>query len=544
LTNPKIRQKLLDSFAEETDSAAVHLKAAAMPKQANKVLLPSNHVKPTEIYAPTFRDGDRVVLIRYPHAGTFEIPELTVNNRTPEAKKLLGVGKGGTAPDAVVIHPKVAERLSGADFDGDAVVVIPNNRGTIETTRPLDNLKGFDPQQYKVPLGPKTKKHPEGTPIIEPATKQHEMGNITNLIADMTVKGANTNELSRAVRHSMVVIDSEKHNLDYKRSAIDHGILDLKRRYQGVHPRTGQPRGASTLITRATSEVRVPNRKARPAAEGGAVNRTTGRKEFVDTGEHTVRFKDPSSGRLKVKAARSKAEAEAWAQENVPAGVKVEIKPKTFKSQKLAETEDAHTLVSDHGGTQIEHVYADHSNRLKAMANQARLESLHTPLRRASPSAKVTYADAVQSLKSQLAIAEKNAPFERQAQVVANTMVAQRKRANPNMDKDTERKISGQALTTARIRTGAGKTRIDITPREWEAIQAGAISNHMLEKILRNTDVDKVRKLATPRVNPVMTPALTSRARTMLASGYTAAEVADHLGVAVSTLKSSVAEGG
>jgi DNA-binding NarL/FixJ family response regulator len=178
------------------------------------------------------------------------------------------------------------------------------------------------------------------------------------------------------------------------------------------------------------------------------------------------------------------------------------------------------------------------------MANEARLESLRTPLRRASPSAKVTYSDAVQSLKSQLAIAEKNAPLERQAQVVANTMVAQRKRANPTMDKDTERKISGQALTTARIRTGAGKTRIDITPREWEAIQAGAISNHMLEKILRNTDVDKVRKLATPRVNPVMTPALTSRARTMLASGYTAAEVADHLGVAVSTLKSSVAEGG
>jgi hypothetical protein len=114
-------------------------------------------MKPTEIFAPTFRDGERVVLIRYPHAGTFEIPELTVNNRTPEAKKLLGVGKGGTAPDAVVIHPKVAERLSGADFDGDAVVVIPNN-GERSRPHPLDNLKGFDPQQYKVPLGPKTRR--------------------------------------------------------------------------------------------------------------------------------------------------------------------------------------------------------------------------------------------------------------------------------------------------------------------------------------------------------------------------------------------------
>jgi hypothetical protein len=64
-----------------------------MPRQATKVILPSNHIKPTEIFAPTFRNGERVVLVRYPHAGTFEIPELIVNNKSREAKKLVGYRK-------------------------------------------------------------------------------------------------------------------------------------------------------------------------------------------------------------------------------------------------------------------------------------------------------------------------------------------------------------------------------------------------------------------------------------------------------------------
>ena len=40
---------------------------------------------------------------------------------------------------------------------------------------------------------------------------QTEMGKISNLITDMTLKGATQDELARAVRHSMVVIDAEKH---------------------------------------------------------------------------------------------------------------------------------------------------------------------------------------------------------------------------------------------------------------------------------------------------------------------------------------------
>src|SRR5690606_21658099 len=96
----------------------------------------------------------------------------------------------------------------------------------------------------------------EGMPKMTAKQKQSEMGKVSNLITDMTIKGANTNEIARAVRHSMVVIDAEKHNLNYKQSAIDNGISQLKQKYQG-----GADKGASTLISRTTSEQRVPTRK-------------------------------------------------------------------------------------------------------------------------------------------------------------------------------------------------------------------------------------------------------------------------------------------
>lgn len=544
LTNPQVKRRLLESFGDESDSAAVHLKAANMPRQATKVLLPSNAVKPTEIFAPTFKDGERVALIRYPHAGTFEIPELTVNNRTRAARDLLQVGRGGKAPDAVVIHPKVAERLSGADFDGDAVVVIPNNRREIRSTPALEKLKGFDPQTYKVPT---PREDPaNGRVTISPTRKQHEMGNVTNLISDMTIRGASFDEISRAVRHSMVVIDSEKHNLDFKRSEVDHGIRDLKKRYQGVHPRTGQARGASTLITRATSETRVNKRKPRPAAEGGPIDPKTGKRVFVETGEHNVKFKG-ADGKPVTKSFGSREAAEKFVREQQPKG---EISQRKEKSVRLAETDDAYTLVSEGRGTRMEQIYADHSNRLKALANEARKEQLRVQNIPYQPSAAKVYAHEVKSLDAKLALAEKNAPFERQAQVVANRIVAQRRQANPDMEPDELRKIKGQALTEARMRTGAKKTRLGtpaspITTREWEAIQAGAISNHKLERILRNADLDAVRERATPRIRPVMTDAMTTRAKQMLAAGYTIAEVSDHLGIAPSTLTSGVAaEGG
>lgn len=94
-------------------------------------------MKDDEVYAPNYKNGETIALIRYPHGGTFEIPILTVNNKQPEAKRVLG-----NAIDAVGINSKVAERLSGADFDGDTVMVIPTGGKTkIKSTPYLDGLK-------------------------------------------------------------------------------------------------------------------------------------------------------------------------------------------------------------------------------------------------------------------------------------------------------------------------------------------------------------------------------------------------------------------
>lgn len=517
LTNPQVRKKLLETFADETDSAAVHLKAAAMPRQATKVILPSNKVKPTEVFAPTFTHGESVVLIRYPHAGTFEIPELTVNNRTKEAKDIVGISKGGTARDAIVIHPRVAERLSGADYDGDNVVVIPNDHRNIKNQPALKELKGFDTKTYKVALGPKTEQYPDGTPIIKPERKQQEMGAVTNLISDMTIKGAPMHEIARAVKHSMVVIDSEKHNLDFMASARNNGILDLKKRYQGVSEK-GQAKGASTLVTKAGSPEFVLDRKAaftkdRPDLArigSNTINRATGEKVYQYTGKTNAKGKE-----------------------------------KRVRSQKLAETTDAFTLLEAGKSSRIEQIYASHSNELKALANAARKEYVSTDNIKYNKSSREVYAHEVSSLDAKLNEALKNSPLERQAQVVANHIIAQQKRADPTMKKDEEKKLRGRALTEARLRTGANKKRLGgedapITDREWEAIQAGAISSHKLEKILQNSDLDAIRARATPRTNIVMTDALSTRARQMVASGYTLSAIAEHLGVNLSTLTSNL----
>jgi DNA-binding CsgD family transcriptional regulator len=492
LTNPAVRRRLLDSFADDVDSAAVHLKAAALPRQGSHVILPVNSLKPDQIYAPNFNNGERVALVRYPHGGIFEIPELTVNNRHPEAKKLLG-----NAKDAVGIHSKVAERLSGADFDGDTVLVIPNNDRKVKTAPALKGLENFDPQRA-YPGYP-------GMPKMSARTKQVQMGVVSNLITDMTIRGANSTELAAAVRHSMVVIDAEKHNLNYKQSAIDNGIARLKAKYQH-DPNNPGSQGASTLISRASAEIRVADRKARSAAEGGAVDKATGKKVYVETG-----------------AGYTNAQGK--------------FVPKQIKSQRLAETDDANTLSS---GTPIEKIYADHSNRLKSLANQARKASVSTRSIPYSPSAKTAYSKEVTSLNAKLEVALRNAPLERQAQVLANAVYAQKRQANPDMDVAEAKKVKAQALAEARARTGAKKQRIKIEPPEWAAIQAGAISNHKLDQILSNADLDQVKQLATPKSSTTVSPAKKQRAQQMLESGYTQAEVAAALGISVSTLKSTI----
>lgn len=486
LTHPAIKRKLLEGFADDADSSAVHLKAAALPRQANYVILPLSKIKDTEVYAPNFRDGEEVVLIRHPHGGIFEIPQLRVNNRNPEGKKLLGK----QPRDAIGIHSKVAEKLSGADFDGDTVLVIPNNDHKIKTRATLDGLKNFD-AKASFPAYP-------GMTPMDSRTKGTQMGDISNLITDMTIKGAPFQEIARAVKHSMVVIDAEKHNLDWVGSAKANGIAQLKAKYQGK-----SNAGAATLISRASSRKEVNERK-----QGFKIDPSTGEKIFTETGA----FQTNKKG---------------------------QVVRKKQRSTKLAETNDAHTLST---GTDIEQLYADHSNTLKAMANEARLETLKTKSVPYSPSAKLAYAKEVADLEAKLNIALRNRPLERQAQIIAGAQVVLKRQANPEMDKAELKKIKYQALEDARRRTGAIKQRIEITDKEWEAIQAGAISNNRLNDILNNTDLDQVKQRATPRVRLLMSPSKKARAAAMLADGYTRAEVADHLGVSVSTLNNGLDE--
>lgn len=481
--NPVIKRNLLDKFADGCDSASVHLKAAGLPRQASKVILPFPDMKENEIYAPSFRDGESVVLIRYPHAGTFEIPQLTVNNKNETANRLIR-----NAQDAVGIHPKVAERLSGADFDGDTVLVIPTRGVNIKTSQPLKGLKDFDP---KIAY-PAYKGMPEPGSKGSGFNKQRQMGDVSNLITDMTLKGATPDELAAAVRHSMVVIDAEKHNLNWRQSYEDNHIAQLKEKYQG-----GKNRGASTLISKASSD-------ARPGARKEYIDPATGKKVYSYTGETYTNRKGKTV-------------------------------PRTIKSTKMAETEDAYTLSS---GTVMETVYAEHANKLKALANRSRKESYSTTPIPYSPTAKKTYSSEVDSLNSKLNIALQNRPLERKAQLLANAKVRIVKDANPDMDADDIKKLKGRCLTEARIQTGARKQQIEITPKEWEAIQAGAISTNKLQQIVNNSDLDVLKQLAMPREYKTMTPAKQSRARAMEARGYTTAEIADALGVSTSTVQS------
>jgi hypothetical protein len=500
LTNPTVREKLLKSFSDSVDSDAVHLNAAGMPRSFYHAILPFNSLKDTEVYAPNFNHGERVALIRYPHGGKFEIPELIVNNRAPEPKKMIG-----QARDAVGINHKVAERLSGADFDGDFVMVIPNGRDLIKSAPPLKQLEGFDPQKYKLP---------DDAPKLKADRKGKLMGDVSNLITDMTIQKASSEEIARAVKHSMVVIDAEKHHLDYKRSAQEHGIAALKERYQGRHP-NGQLKGASTLISRATAEARVPDRKKRPAEEGGHIDPATGKLMWKDTGKQKVTRRTLKSGEERTK-----------------------VEPLTKKSTKLAETDDAYTLLSKDGGTLIERVYADHSNRMKALANQARKEMVNNPDRiPVSNSAKRVYKAEVDQLKVDLEVALRNSPRERAAQVLHNTLVAQKKAAKPDMTDAELKKVRSQTLLEARERTGAKKVLVPISEKQWAAIQAGAVSKNMLTKILDNADIEVVKKLATPRPDLKMGSAETARAKALMAQGLTQAEAARVLGVSLTTLK-------
>lgn len=500
LTNPTIKRYYLEQFANSCDADAVHLKAARLPGQTQKVLLPLPEGKPNECYCPSLPDGTPVALVRYPHGGTFEIPTLTVNNRNKHAREIFG-----NAMDAIGIHPSAASILSGADFDGDTAMVIPLTGTKVKTSKPLAALKDFDPKtQFNGD-------HLAKKDIMTKAATQTQMGMITNLITDMTVvgnemvknhqitQGQFEKDLAKAVAHSMVVIDAHKHQLDYKASEKYFDIKGLREKY-------GFTGGASTLLSRSKGQTWVPDRREK------AVSKLTkdelerwkrGEKIYEDTG------KTKWNGDLVM-----------------------------VKSTNMAEAKDAAELSY---GTKMEQYYVDYANQMKALANAARAEMRATEKLVYNPSARIAYKDAVESLSSKLKIALMNAPLERKAQALANSTYLVEKADHPEYDKEALKKAKSRHLEAARDATGAKKNKIAISDREWEAIQAGAIHDSKLLQILSNSDPDKLRERAMPRGTSIDSAKI-ARAKSLMNSGYTWAEAAEMLGVSVSGLQSAMNE--
>lgn len=502
--NPTVKKSLLKDFADGCDAQSVSLKAVSLPRQLYQVILPLTTVKDDEIYAPNFKDGEEVALIRYPHAGTFEIPILKVNNNNSEAKKHIGTN----ALDAVGISSKVAERLSGADFDGDTVMVIPNNsKNKILSTKALDGLKNFDPKmEYP---------YVEGMTVMTKGETQKQMGIVSNLITDMTIKGADLDEMARAVRHSMVVIDAEKHRLNYKQSEKDNNIAELKEKYQEHYDLDGNLKksGASTLLSRAKNEVYITKRKG-----SGYIDPETGKMIYKE---------DPNATYTKEKVNKRTGE------------VTTVTKVRQEKKAQMELVDDAHVLST---GTPVEELYADYANQLKALANQSRLAIKQAGRQTVNKEAKQTYKAEVADLEEQLTKAKLNAPREKQAELLAYSRAQAKKADSPDMTDEQYSKIHNQELVKARAEVKAQRSTVNISDKQWQAIQEGAITENVLTQVLRYADPDRVKQLAIPRTSTGLTSSQKARISRFANNGYSNSQIAEALGISVSSVQKYLAD--
>lgn len=582
LNNPVIKKYYLDEFAKKCDKAAEDLKAAALPGQKYHVIIPNNTLKDNEIYAPGYTSGTKLALIRYPHGGTFEIPILTVNNKNKLGEKLIGK----MSIDAVCINHNVANRLSGADFDGDTVMCIPTHdpkgKVKITSTQPIPELRNFTPDIYKYD---KKVENKDGTytyyregkkfKVMSEQYKQNQMGEVSNLITDMTLLGANNHEIARAVKHSMVVIDAVKHKYDWKQSYIDNDIKSLQDKYQLKVKKDGTIKsgGATTIVSRASGEVDIPKTRGEPKInikgkewynpdkpEGSLIykkaldkdlyyadkkkNKNTGLTEIKTIDGKTIKYdsknkndyekynpvmkKDKKTGDIKFT--------------NKDGSITYKTKIRTIKSTQMAQTDDANTLVSKNRH-KIELIYADYANSMKALANKARLSIVSTKNLQYDPQASKTYAKEVSSLNVKLNDALKNSVKERHAIRLTNVEMNKRKESNPDMSAEDYRKASQRVLSKYRENLGSVSRKnrnINITDKEWEAIQAGAISNNKLQKILRNSNPDELRQRSMPKDKPVITNSMISRMKTMRDSNFTLEEIASKLGISKSTVSNYI----
>lgn len=501
IENPYVKEKLLKAFSDECDSDAVHLKAAALPRQGTHVILPEPTLKHNEIFAPNYKDGEEVALVRYPHAGIFEIPKLIVNNQNKECIKKYGLD----AKDAVAINHKAAQQLSGADFDGDTVLVIPTKGKDIRSQPYLEGLKDFDPDIWNLrSTGKKytalTKKN-KGTP----------MGIVSNLITDMQLQHASDDELERAVKYSMVVIDSPKHDLDYLAAKRYYGIEELSKKYQKNPDKSKGYGGSSTLISRAKGEIRVRDRQSYYR-----IDEETGEKIFYN------KTKDGKMYRVEMNDVVDK---------------KKEPYAKTLKSTQMYEAKDARSLSS---GTRMENIYADYANGLKDLANKARLDSIRVKDIPYSKAAAGVYEKEVASLMEKLRRSNLNAPLERQANLIANKEASIKLAAKIDYDKDDEKKVRNLCIKEARLRTGASHYDFSITDKEWEALNSGALNKSTQREIFKKVDDDTLKKDAMPKKTKTMSEQQIALVKRLADADYSIAEIADRIGFSTTAVANAI----
>ena len=444
----------------------------------------------------------------------------------------------------------------------------PGSKVKITSTKQLKGLEDFD---AKIEYGPDTYKDRTIKFMKDPKTgkdsTQMEMGKISNLITDMTLAGAKEGELARAVRHSMVVIDAGKHKLDYKQSEIDNNISELKRKYQVSYDKNGNLKygGASTLLSKASGQVSVPKRQGEAKInqkgkdwydpskpEGSLIYNVADdvyypvRSYNKDTGIMTLRTTDGKKISYDV---NNKKEAEEYTPvekkdkhgniiyTNKSGTLEYKVATRTQKSTNMLETDDARTLMSAHKHP-MEIIYADYANSMKALANEARKEMISTGKIKYNKDAKAAYKEEVSSLMAKLNTAKLNAVRERAAQRKANVEVDAKINDDPNMTNGDIKKARQQAISKYREEVGSVTRKdrnIEITDKEWAAIQAGAISENTLTQILNNADIDVLREKATPRAKTTLSPAKISMIQAM-SSKYTNAEIAAKLGISPSTV--------
>ena len=504
INNPILREKLLVDYADSCDIAANELKAMSFPGQRTKVLVSIPSLKEDECYLPDLPEGTNVVGIRFPHGHPSEIPTMRVVHNNKQAEEALGKNP----VDAVGLNPKALERLSGADSDGDTALIIPNDSGKIRPMPMLDELRGFDGKK-EYPYKETTVKDPKtgemktvGTKVMSKEAKQREMGTIANLLQDMYNGGADDKEIARALKQSMIVIDAPKHKLDYTRSYVDLGIGELKAKYQD--------HGASSLISKKRSPVYINKRK-----EGDI-------KTDPKTGKKKLMYIDPETG----EKLYSDTGEKKW--------------DGTLKKQEvglLSVTKDAYTIASN---TPMDQAYADYHNWMKAQGNKARKLSLSVGSYEKDPNAEKAYAPEVASLKAKVVKAQKVSPIERQAQIYAGLVIDEQIKQNPVLKtkayKKEQSRLREQAIAGARMRLNKPDRTFDITDKEWEAIEARAVSPTMFKTILKYTDDKAVKKKALPKENSGLASSQVSAIKALLASGYSQSDIAEMYGISTSTV--------